>query len=248
MKQSPFRSIRKTLFEEGKFFRYLGYAFGEITLIIIGILFAIQISNWNEDRKAQAEFEIYIEQLKFDVRKAIENVVRSKDFMERILERSEFVLSFFELSEYKAEDLEKFEDAINSPGNYNEPQVHVGLLGQMMNGNMEIIGRDGLLARKALEMESTVEQRMSNLDHVFNQIDLDSSNINLLRGKGNNTLGVPPRYNLENLRSSEEFKNATYSVNSRVRMIIRFTGGSSGGISGGPGGVLAAELRLKVIG
>ena len=45
MKQSPFRSIRKKLFEEGKLLRYLGYAVGEIALIIIGILFAIQISN-----------------------------------------------------------------------------------------------------------------------------------------------------------------------------------------------------------
>jgi len=223
--KSPFRSIRKTLFEEGKLFRYLGYAIGEIALIIIGILFAIQISNWNEDRKAQAEFDIYIEQLKADVRTAIANVDNSKNFAETNLEQAEYALSFLELSEYEPEDLTKFESAIIAPGSYNEPQVHVGLLGQMLNGNMEIIGRNRLLAQKALKMESRVEQRMSNLDHVFNQIDLDSSNINLLRGKGNNTLGVPPRYNLENLRSSEEFKNATYSVNSRVRTIIRFTGG-----------------------
>jgi hypothetical protein len=211
MKSSPFRSIRQKLFNEGKLFRYLGYAIGEIALIIIGILFALQISNWNEDRKAQVEFEVYIEQLKADVRTAIENVERSKNFAESNLEKAEYSLRFLEFG-------------IIAPGSYSEPQVYVGLLGQMMNGNMEIIGRDRLLGQKALEMESSVEQWKSNLDHVFNQIDLDNSNINLFRGKGNDTLGVRPRYNLEILKTSEEFKNATYSVNSRVRTIIRFTG------------------------
>ena len=224
MKSSPFRSIRQKLFNEGKLFRYLGYAIGEIALIIIGILFALQISNWNEDRKAQVEFEVYIEQLKADVRTAIENVERSKNFAESNLEKAEYSLRFLESLENEPEDLAKFEIGIIAPGSYSEPQVYVGLLGQMMNGNMEIIGRDRLLGQKALEMESSVEQWKSNLDHVFNQIDLDNSNINLFRGKGNDTLGVRPRYNLEILKTSEEFKNATYSVNSRVRTIVRFTG------------------------
>lgn len=38
MKQSPFRSIRKTLFNEGKLLRYLTYAIGEVALVIIGIM------------------------------------------------------------------------------------------------------------------------------------------------------------------------------------------------------------------
>jgi hypothetical protein len=41
-------------------------------LIITGILIAVQISNWNEDRKAQAEFDMYVVQLREDVREAIE--------------------------------------------------------------------------------------------------------------------------------------------------------------------------------
>ena len=54
--KSPFRAIRQKLFTEGKLLRYLGYATGEVVLIIIGILFALKINDWNEDRKAQAEF------------------------------------------------------------------------------------------------------------------------------------------------------------------------------------------------
>lgn len=35
--------------------RYLKYAIGEIILVVIGILIALQINNWNEARKIQAQ-------------------------------------------------------------------------------------------------------------------------------------------------------------------------------------------------
>jgi uncharacterized protein YozE (UPF0346 family) len=46
-----FRKIRKTLVSEGKTTSYLKYAIGEIVLVVFGILIALQINNWNEDRK-----------------------------------------------------------------------------------------------------------------------------------------------------------------------------------------------------
>lgn len=68
MKQSLFRSIRRKLLNEGKLVRYLTYAVGEVVLIIVGILFALKINDWNEDRKVQAEYDLYIVQLREDVR------------------------------------------------------------------------------------------------------------------------------------------------------------------------------------
>ncbi|MEM6516972.1 MAG: DUF6090 family protein, partial [Bacteroidota bacterium] len=46
-----FRNIRKTLLTENRFNKYLLYAIGEIVLVVIGILIALQINNWNENRK-----------------------------------------------------------------------------------------------------------------------------------------------------------------------------------------------------
>lgn len=48
-----FRNIRKKLVEQGKTANYLKYAIGEILLVVIGILIALQINNWNEKRKNQ---------------------------------------------------------------------------------------------------------------------------------------------------------------------------------------------------
>ena len=46
-----FRNIRQNLLNQGKTTSYLKYAIGEIVLVVIGILIALQINNWNEGRK-----------------------------------------------------------------------------------------------------------------------------------------------------------------------------------------------------
>src|SRR6056300_608058 len=46
-----FRRIRFDLMEQNKTGKYLKYAIGEIVLVVIGILIALSINNWNETKK-----------------------------------------------------------------------------------------------------------------------------------------------------------------------------------------------------
>ncbi len=46
-----FRKIRQNLLMENKTGKYFKYAIGEIILVVIGILIALQINNWNDSRK-----------------------------------------------------------------------------------------------------------------------------------------------------------------------------------------------------
>ena len=48
-----FRKIRQNLLSEGKTGKYFKYAIGEIALVMIGILLALQVNNWNENRKKE---------------------------------------------------------------------------------------------------------------------------------------------------------------------------------------------------
>ena len=57
-----FGRIRYNLMKQNKSTRYFKYAFGEIVLVVIGILLALQINNWNEERKNQ-KFESRIIEL-----------------------------------------------------------------------------------------------------------------------------------------------------------------------------------------
>ena len=55
-----FRQIRQKLLIENKFSKYLLYAIGEIILVVIGILIALSINNWNDNRKDRlAEKSLY---------------------------------------------------------------------------------------------------------------------------------------------------------------------------------------------
>lgn len=48
-----FRKIRQSLLSENRFSKYLLYALGEIILVVIGILIALQINNWNGTRQTK---------------------------------------------------------------------------------------------------------------------------------------------------------------------------------------------------
>lgn len=50
-----FRRIRQEMLTENKYTKYLLYAIGEIFLVVIGILIALQINSWNENRKNRNE-------------------------------------------------------------------------------------------------------------------------------------------------------------------------------------------------
>ena len=62
-----FRTIRKKLIEQDNVRKYLLYAIGEILLVVIGILIALQINNWNETRKHQIAEREFLAGIKNDL-------------------------------------------------------------------------------------------------------------------------------------------------------------------------------------
>jgi hypothetical protein len=62
-----FRKIRQRLLNENRFSKYLLYATGEIVLVVIGILIALQINNWNENKKQQKEVQNALMEIKNDL-------------------------------------------------------------------------------------------------------------------------------------------------------------------------------------
>lgn len=62
------RKIRQKLLHENRITRYLVYALGEIFLVVIGILIALQVNNWNEERKMNLLEVSYYESLLQDLR------------------------------------------------------------------------------------------------------------------------------------------------------------------------------------
>lgn len=87
------RNIRRKLMMEKKVITYILYALGEITLVVIGILIAVQIDNWNEAYKNQKKEIAFLVNLKEDLRtdsvrlQAIKEKVEQADLYKKVFER-----------------------------------------------------------------------------------------------------------------------------------------------------------------
>ena len=80
-----FRHIRQKFLQEGKASRFIGYALGEIVLIVVGIMIALQLGEWNEDRVDRRTEATYITELLEDFqanRKELEeNITSTEDIL-----------------------------------------------------------------------------------------------------------------------------------------------------------------------
>ncbi|WP_411766430.1 DUF6090 family protein [Winogradskyella sp. A3E31] len=75
-----FRQIRYNLMAQNKTGKYFKYAIGEIVLVVIGILIALQINNWNETKKEQAELNGYLNNISKNIMSDITELSNIKAF------------------------------------------------------------------------------------------------------------------------------------------------------------------------
>ena len=79
-----FRAVRRGLIRDGGTQRYLRYAIGEIVLVVIGILIALQINNWNEDRLDRKKEREFLDSMLADLREdllTIDGAVQGNHFL-----------------------------------------------------------------------------------------------------------------------------------------------------------------------
>ena len=77
-----YRKILKKMAEDNKPMKYMRYAIGEILLVIIGILIAVSINGWNEDRKLKKEEQSILKDLKQEMivnLKALEGAIEKNE-------------------------------------------------------------------------------------------------------------------------------------------------------------------------
>ncbi len=91
-----FRKIRYNLMNQNKTTKYLKYAIGEILLVVIGILIALQINNWNEDRKGKLQILINISSIKEDIQTDIIDFHRIKNILQDQIESGRYIIPIME--------------------------------------------------------------------------------------------------------------------------------------------------------
>lgn len=90
-----FRKIRQNLLSEGKTSNYLKYAIGEIVLVVIGILIAFQIDNWNEGRLENAREKVTVQNLHTEFSENLRDLDSINTILKRTILATETIFEKF---------------------------------------------------------------------------------------------------------------------------------------------------------
>lgn len=101
-----FRRIRYDLMQKNNTGKYLKYAIGEIVLVVIGILIALSINNWNQERIKHNEAKVLLSNLKLDVEENIKNLKDLQKSLEIRKGYADFILK--SLDDQKVTDSSMF--------------------------------------------------------------------------------------------------------------------------------------------
>ena len=155
-----FRRIRQQLLSENNLSKYLLYAIGEIFLVVIGILIALGINNWNEERKNSiSENQYYclvLDDLNLDYTKIQELMVASD---QRIKVSKEILLELDAGEHDKRYLLNKFLEAFR--GEAFVPR-NVTFKDLVSSGNLRLL-RDAVIKNSLIQFYSELENKVSHL-------------------------------------------------------------------------------------
>tara|TARA_R110002033_G_C3814593_1_gene232514 strand:+ start:69 stop:782 length:714 start_codon:yes stop_codon:yes gene_type:complete len=160
-----FRKIRQDLLSKGKTGKYFKYAIGEIVLVVIGILIALAINNWNEQRKSSINEKDLILTI-------IDEIKSSRDNLKKELETNQFLLN--EISKYLDNNFpesEKDNSIILALIAHNNTEMNIPLVVSILEKNISHSISDNMLLKKLRELNSSNESLVKSehfLDDFWN--------------------------------------------------------------------------------
>ncbi len=162
-----FRHIRKDLMEKNKTGKYFKYAIGEIVLVVIGILIALQINNWNEQRKRETLKTSYIVSLYENLQQDSKRITSITRFFENDKVKIDSLVERIETSNHVLDTMQKiaryeFNSDIDIITSFNDETYQI----LINTGNIDLL--DKILVKRLLKLKKIQELALS-----INDMNLD---------------------------------------------------------------------------
>mgnify|MGYP001819094088 CR=1 FL=1 len=178
-----FRRIRFNLMEKNKTGKYVKYAIGEIVLVVIGILIALQINNANEDRKTRQAERSYLVRLVVDLEENKELWSERYTIEENRLEAANAYINY-SFNKDKV-DIRNVMPYFNSVTNWDDLHINQVTFQEMVSsGNFNLISNDSIKFKlQNLEkLYKTISNRWGNTKKYVLEVlsDIVIKNVNVL--------------------------------------------------------------------
>jgi hypothetical protein len=140
-----FRHIRKSLLMENKTGKYFKYAIGEIILVMIGILLALQVNNWNENRISRTKEKLLLKELNAEFLSNKAQLDSVLYFHKRSLKAVQNIMSMFPINDLTTINIDSLSKNIYYSGwtyTFNPSQ---GITNSLLNSSsFDLISNDTL--------------------------------------------------------------------------------------------------------
>lgn len=154
---------RQRLHAEGKTGRYLTYAVGEIFLVVVGILIALQVNNWNIDRNDRLREQKYLANIVLDLKKDLHNLDDLSEFRRERLIGDEMIIRHMNgESVATLTDLSKY--VVNSMMEKNFVPNNITFSELSSSGNLNIVQNDSIKLL-LLELEEAYNTNRESIVH-----------------------------------------------------------------------------------
>jgi hypothetical protein len=215
-----FRKIRKKLLNQNNLSKYLLYAVGEIVLVVIGILIALQINNANESRKLEKIEFGYLKRLLIDLEKD-QNLWANA--IERKKEQLDAIKRIEDIAYFHQDSILSIMDQIPSALAWVDLNPHQTTFNEMLStGNLDLIKNDSIKIRLLVLNDSynletnriaTFKIEYTNSmeafrNHVsFKNLALVTGNTDFLAPNKMETINNEIRMDLKSLANDKKFIN-----------------------------------------
>ena len=159
-----FRRIRKQLLAENKTGKYLKYAIGEILLVMIGILLALQVNNWNESEKQKNFANKILNAITISIKNNIAYYEFVIDYNEDGNQSAEIILNHLDknLSYHDSLDVH-FSKAIQ----YSTPIIRNAGYESLKSYGLSIIENDSILEALEVYNDGFIESLVLRQEYYF---------------------------------------------------------------------------------
>jgi len=211
-----FRKIRQQMINENKTSKYLKYAIGEIVLVVIGILIALSINNWNETRKATNEETKILTALQSDFKVSKTRIEETMKMQQKVFDYSKTLINIHERQdekefEYFDTHLDSLDYLIGYGTSWYRAEPVTGAYNALISaGKVDLIKNENLrhlLAQFSADLESGFEDQedamglLASLNNTLSEVSLK-----IASNKWRKRFQIEPR-KVDTLKISKKFFN-----------------------------------------